>query len=278
MKAKSAVVVSLQFGMELNFQPMQALQCIANINGNPGVWGDGALALVLGSGLLEWIEEDDFDVIKANKKAVCQVKRRGDPKVKTITFSYEDAQKAGIFERGVWKTYPYRMALMRARAFALRDKFPDVLKGMKIAEELMDYIDVDAPPDPPKIAASVVVPQNPTPVTEVQKQTESAGQTVPAESSTGQVDAEATINKDQARNLYQTYKGNGWLLADFGEFAGKNPTEKYPNGYTNSMQIRACDLEKFMEWANTKKPDPSEPKTPWTGTLEQDENMDAEPA
>ena len=156
--ARAAVVVALQFGLEVGFQPMQALQCIANINGNPSVWGDGALALVQSSGLMEWIREDNFDTIKANKKATCVVKRRGDPEAKTVTFSYEDAEKSGIIKRGVWLTYPYRMCMMRARAFALRDKFPDVLKGLKIAEEVMDYIEGEVVEPQPKPSASIVVP------------------------------------------------------------------------------------------------------------------------
>jgi len=67
MKAQAAIVVALQFGLEVGFQPMQALQCIANINGNPSVWGDGALALVQSSGLMEWIREDNLDDIKKNE-------------------------------------------------------------------------------------------------------------------------------------------------------------------------------------------------------------------
>src|SRR5690606_39168844 len=39
---------------------------------------------------------------------------------------------------GPWTQYPKRMRQMRARAFALRDVFPDVLRGMPIAEAVMD--------------------------------------------------------------------------------------------------------------------------------------------
>lgn len=161
-QARSAVVVALQLGIELGFQPMQSLQCIANINGNPAVWGDGALALVMSSGLLEYIKEDDFDTIRANKKAVCIVKRKGDPEEKRITFTYQDAIDAGIFDRGVWKTYKPRMCMMRSRGFALRDKFPDVLKGMKLAEEVMDYDVIDAAPTPPqpKPQGQIAVPKS----------------------------------------------------------------------------------------------------------------------
>jgi hypothetical protein len=37
---------------------------------------------------------------------------------------------------------------MRARSFALRDTFPDVLRGIPIAEEVMDYIERDITPYP----------------------------------------------------------------------------------------------------------------------------------
>ena len=138
-KPAAAIVVAIQFGMELGMQPMQSLQNIASINGQPGVWGDAALALVLNSGLCEYYEEDDFETIKKNAKATFIVKRRGFPKAKTTTFSYQDAKDAGIFTNAVWKSYPYRMCQMRARSFGLRDSFPDVLKGMELAEALQDY-------------------------------------------------------------------------------------------------------------------------------------------
>lgn len=155
--ARASIVVVLQHGMELGLQPMQALQSVANINGTPGIWGDAALALVRASGKLEFIREDDFAVIKENQKATCIVKRVGDPELKTVTFSYKDAQDAGIFGNAVWKTYPYRMCMMRARSFALRDMFPDVLKGMVLAEELQDY---PAPaPEKAQIQPNIVVPQ-----------------------------------------------------------------------------------------------------------------------
>lgn len=269
-KAESAVVVALQFGMEVGFQPMQALQCIANINGNPSVWGDGALALVQSSGLMEWIREEDLEAIKANTKATCSVKRRGDPEVKTVTFSYDDARKGGIFDRGVWKSYPHRMCMMRARAFALRDKFPDVLKGLKIAEEVMDYVEPDGAPEPAKIAATVVVPtadkQEPKPA--------AAAAATPAtteavtESSSGQGEVvPRTITIDQAKDFYKTYSSSRWLA----EEARAWLKEKYPYTGGDSRKTKPEDFGDIMAWANTKKG--SEPKEPWTGKLE---NMEAE--
>ena len=53
------VLVAIQMGSELGLAPMQAVQNIAVINGRPSVWGDALLAIVQGSGLLDWIEESD---------------------------------------------------------------------------------------------------------------------------------------------------------------------------------------------------------------------------
>lgn len=131
--------VAIMHGMEVGFTPLAALQSIAPINGYPTIWGDGALALVQASGLLEWHEETD-EGEGDNLTAVCIVKRRGDPKLKRGEFSVADAKKAGLWtKKGPWENYPDRMRQMRARAYALRDGFADVLRGLKIREEVSDY-------------------------------------------------------------------------------------------------------------------------------------------
>ena len=78
------------------------------------------------------IEEDD------GRTATCKVKRRGEPE-QSRSFSMDDAKAAGLLgKQGPWTQYPKRMRQMRARAFAVRDVFPDVLKGLPVAEEVMD--------------------------------------------------------------------------------------------------------------------------------------------
>jgi hypothetical protein len=127
------ILVAIQWGMELGLQPMQSMQNIAVINGRPAIWGDAMLALVRGSGLLESINEKISDT-----GCVCTVKRKGeDPVIRE--FTTEDAKKAGLQgKQGPWSQYPKRMLQLRARAFALRDVFPDVLRGIHIAEEAQD--------------------------------------------------------------------------------------------------------------------------------------------
>lgn len=126
-------LIAMQWGAELGLKPLQSLQNLAVINGRPALWGDAVIALVMASPVCEYVTEDDD-----GHTAYCRVKRKGGPE-QVRTFSIEDAQKAGLLgKQGPWTQYPKRMRQMRARAFALRDVFPDVLRGMPVAEELQD--------------------------------------------------------------------------------------------------------------------------------------------
>ena len=133
------VLVCVQWGYEMGLAPMQALQNIAVINGKPSVYGDAAMALVQNSPVCEDIEELIEDEGTPNPVAVCIAKRKGRKPV-TAKFSVEDAKRAGLWgKQGPWTQYPKRMLQMRARGFALRDAFPDVLKGLITIEEAMDF-------------------------------------------------------------------------------------------------------------------------------------------
>lgn len=126
-------LIAMQWGSELGLKPLQSLQNLAVINGRPALWGDAVIALVMASPVCEYVTEDDD-----GETAYCRVKRKGAPE-QVRSFSMEDARKAGLSgKQGPWTQYPKRMRQMRARAFALRDVFPDVLRGMPIAEELQD--------------------------------------------------------------------------------------------------------------------------------------------
>ncbi|MDR6094937.1 recombinase RecT [Stenotrophomonas sp. SORGH_AS_0321] len=126
-------LIAIQWGSELGLKPLQAVQNIAVINGRAALWGDAVIALVRSSPLCEYITESDD-----GNAAICKVKRRGEAEEIRV-FSMDDAKAAGLAgKQGPWTQYPKRMRQMRARAFALRDVFPDVLRGMPIAEEVMD--------------------------------------------------------------------------------------------------------------------------------------------
>ena len=147
-KPKDATIAII-YGMEIGLPPISSLQNIAVVNGQPSIWGDGMLALVQNSGLLESYEqsytgEEGTD----NYKAIVKVKRKDNNISITAEFSVADAKNAGLWGKvGTWKTHPKRMLMYKARAFALRDCFPDILKGLHSREEMegeKTMIDVSA--------------------------------------------------------------------------------------------------------------------------------------
>lgn len=133
------ILVAMQWGSEIGLAPMQALQNIAVINGRPSLFGDAMLALVQASPLCQGIEEFIDDSSADNPVAVCIAKRKDRADV-TAKFSKKDAEAAKLTEKqGPWQQYLHRMLQMRARGFALRDQFPDVLKGLISSDEAEDY-------------------------------------------------------------------------------------------------------------------------------------------
>ena len=158
------VLVAIQMGVEIGLPPMQALQSIAVINGRPGVWGDGFLALLMASPLYR--DHDEYFEVSGQRRdglvaddwklpttaAVCTFWRHGKATPVTRRFTVGQAIKADLVKKpGPWQQYPDRMLAMRARAFAGRDAFPDVLRGISTTEELQDIPVTVAPAPAPAV-------------------------------------------------------------------------------------------------------------------------------
>lgn len=124
----------IQLGLEVGLQPGQAIASISIRNGIPLINGDAQLALVLHSGKAHFVTEE----MHADG-AVCSTHRIGDERSYGVKFSIDDAIKAGLWETpGPWTTHPLRMLKYKARAFCLRDKYPDVIKGLAHSTEEME--------------------------------------------------------------------------------------------------------------------------------------------
>lgn len=145
MEKPESVLIAIEMGYEVGLSPMAALQNTAVVNGRPTIYGDAALALVRGSGLLESYEEKPVGVRGKDDFGYCvSAKRKGDVSTYSETFTVADAKQAGLWGKsGPWSQYPARMLKFRARGFLLRDAFGDVLKGMRTFEEVRDYVDAD---------------------------------------------------------------------------------------------------------------------------------------
>lgn len=139
------VMVALQWGAEVGLGPLQALNGISIINGRPSLWGDAALALVRAHPACASIREGVEGEGDA-RHGWCEVVRGKEP-MQRRTFSMADAKKAGLSGKpGPWTQYPDRMLQLRARGFAIRDVFPDALRGVITAEEAQDMPREAMPP------------------------------------------------------------------------------------------------------------------------------------
>lgn len=136
-ETESRVAVAIEFGIGLGFTPLQSLSAVCIVNNRPCLYGDSLMSLVVrhkayGGHKAEWTGEGE--------KRVCTftIYRliAGESKPYSVSFSYADAKRAGLLGKpGPWSLYPDRMVFCRARAFALRDSFPDALNGAGLIEE-----------------------------------------------------------------------------------------------------------------------------------------------
>ena len=161
LKGKTSdIFILLVHAIELNMPPMTALQGMAVINGRPSMFGDLLLAKIVNdpkcSGFEEYFvnpkgERTTFltpeDLNHDLTMAVCVFERVGAKQAIARTFSIAQAKRANLWKKaGPWVEYPDRMLQMRARGRAGRDAFPDVLKGIVMAEEARDMPPVEHTP------------------------------------------------------------------------------------------------------------------------------------
>ncbi len=140
VKRPEAVAALIEVGRDVGLPATQAVAWVMIVGGRPSIWGDAAMAMILASGLLEereeWYEgtEGQDDYI-----ACFKVKRVGAKEPRVTTFSIADAKRAHLWnKKGPWQEYPYRQLMWRAKSWACRDEFPDVLCGLSFYEELRD--------------------------------------------------------------------------------------------------------------------------------------------
>jgi len=137
------VCAAILVGLEVGLAPMAALTGIVMLDDGPVIWGDARDGLVAASGLLvDMKEEMTVDDNGLFLSATCTVWRKDRPTPVTQTVTRSQAELAGWLENDVWQTNPNRMAQMRAKGWANRDAFPDVLKGLRVHDEASDFIDV----------------------------------------------------------------------------------------------------------------------------------------
>lgn len=128
-----AIIAALLAGAERGFAPMESLRSVHVIEGRPTLSAEAMRALVLSRG-------HSIKIVKAGlEEAELIGRRRGDEEwSEPFAWTMEDARRAGLAGKDVWKRYPRAMLLARASTELCRAVFPDVVAGLMSAEEATD--------------------------------------------------------------------------------------------------------------------------------------------
>ena len=137
----SAIAAAILLGEELGLGPMTALNNLDVVDGSVQPSAELMRALVLREG-------HELNVVEStNTRCVLAGRRHGSSEWTTVTWSMDDAQRAGLAGRGPWKSYPRVMLQARATTELCRLIFADVVSGLPA--EVVDLVDADDTPVAP---------------------------------------------------------------------------------------------------------------------------------
>ncbi len=143
-------------GRELGLSSMQALRSIHIIEGKPTLSADLAVALAKRHPDCEF-----FMLVESTDKiATYETKRRGEPRPTRLSFTIEDAARAGLTGKDNWKKYGPAMLRARCSIALVRVVYPDAVLNLYDPDELdresPRQVSVDARPtsEPATIAAN----------------------------------------------------------------------------------------------------------------------------
>ncbi len=144
-KPHDALIV-LMAGRELGLAPMQSMRMLGVIKGKVTLAADATVALVRRSGeCLQWRL-----VESTAQRATYTTQRKGDTEPTTLTWTIEQAQRAGLTGGQGWRSYPEAMLRARCAAALARIVYPDLVAGIYDPDELA------APLEQPKPVVQVL--------------------------------------------------------------------------------------------------------------------------
>lgn len=130
MRGKPDVVAAcIMAGHSLGLDPMVALANIDVIEGRPAPSAKLMRAMVQAKGHSIAFEE------KTNERVTIVGQRDGEEFTSRVTWTMDDARRAGLANKDVWKKYPRAMLAARATGELCRDIFADVVAGLAYTRE-----------------------------------------------------------------------------------------------------------------------------------------------
>jgi len=154
-RPQDALIV-LMAGRELGLAPMQSMRMLSVIKGKVTLAADATVALVRRSGeCVEWRL-----VETTAQRATYTTRRKGDTEPTTLTWTIEQAQRAGLTGGQGWRSYPEAMLRARCASALARVVYPDLVAGIYDPDELATAIE-SAPRQEPAPVPSVRVDASP---------------------------------------------------------------------------------------------------------------------
>lgn len=131
----AAIAACVLAGRELGIGPMSSLQNLIVIDGRPSMTALLMRQLIFAAGhSIHYQESTDF-------RCIVKGRRRGEEDWTTITWTMDQAKKAGLDGKTNWRKYPKQMLQARATGELARLAFADCLGGMGYLEDEISEID-----------------------------------------------------------------------------------------------------------------------------------------
>lgn len=207
------VLLAMELGQSLSIPPIQAINEVHVIEGKPSASANLIGGLVRRAGHVLRIRVD-----RDAMTATAQIIRHDDPDYTfEVTWTMDDAKRAGSLNKDNWKKYPIAMLKARAITEVAREACPEALMGIAYTpDELGAVVDQDGNP------VSVAANASPMPRARTTKQREQANQPqqAPAQGSVRDWYAEAgdCETADQLAALFNECKAAGELDDDLKSF------------------------------------------------------------
>jgi hypothetical protein len=132
------ITAAILYGDEIGLGPMVSLSGIVIVEGTPTLYAKTQRALVQAAGHSIWPEE-----MTATRVTWCG-RRADEDQVTRVTWTMDDARRAGLAGRQTYRAYPRQMLSARSSAELVGAIFSDVVGGLRAVEEIGDEIDAAA--------------------------------------------------------------------------------------------------------------------------------------
>ena len=132
VSSPEAALMILLTGRDLGLTASQSFRAIYVVSGKPVVSSDAMVAAIRRSGLCA-----SWRVVESTvERCTIETTRVGESEPERETFTLDDAKRAGLDRRDVWRAYPRDMLRHRAAAGLARRVYPDVVLGCYAPGEL----------------------------------------------------------------------------------------------------------------------------------------------